>query len=222
MKKLITFVAAMLFCSTAWALDYAGATANGSITAVDKHIDIQHGIYDQEHNAIADLTIGYEYNHFLIQLHGSARGQWSDADTAFDLEEYSGGVSVGGTFGGFDLTVGDRYLVFTDMDNVNEVYVSADGSWAYGGFNLTAYQDTSDISNLDTLWVDGSVTATYFASLTVGASYNDGDIARYWGEVSKDFGTGLALTPFVRYETNKPSLESSNIDYTTVGLKASF
>ena len=223
MKIIITLLLACFLALPAYALDYAGATANGSITAVDKHIDYQHGVFDQEHNAIADLTIGYEYNHFLIQLHGGARGQWIDADTSFDMAEYSGAVDVGGRFGGFDLTVGDRYIVFTDADNVNEVYVSADGEWRFGGFNVTGYYNTEDFSDFsNALWVDAEVTASYFLDLTVGASYHDGDMARYFGEVSRDFGSGLVLTPFVRYQTNKPSLDSSNVDYTTVGLRASF
>jgi len=223
MKKIITLLVAMLFCSTAYAVEYAGATANGTITVQDKYLDYQHGVYSQEHTGLAELTIGYEVNHFLIQLNGSARGEWIDADKSFDMKEYGGGLEVGGTFGGFDLTVGDRYLVFIDGDNVNEVYVSADGKWAYGGFGVTAYYNTEDFSDFNNaLWVDAEVTASYFLDLTVGASYHDGDMARYFGEVSKGFGEGLVLTPFVRYETNKPSLDASNIDYTTVGLRASF
>ena len=223
MKRLATLLLACFLPLSAYGVEYAGATANGSITAQEKYIDFQHGVFSQEHTGLAKLTIGYEVNHFLIQLNGSARGEWIDADKSFDMKEYGGGLAVGGTFGGFDLTIGDRYLVFVDGDNVNEVYVSADGDWAYGGFNVTAHYPTEDISEFNqNLWVDAQVTASYFLDLTVGASYHDGDMARYFGEVSRDFGSGLVLTPFVRYETNKPSLEASNIDYTTVGLKASF
>ena len=223
MKRLATLLLACFLPLSAFGVEYAGATANGSITGVDKHIDMQHGIYDQEHNAIADLTIGYEYNHFLVQLNGSARGQWSDADTAFDVEEYSGGVSVGGTFGGFVLAVGDRYIVFLEDENANEIYAVAEGDWRFGGFNVEAYYNTADFGDFNkSFWVDGSLTASLLVDATIGASYHDRDVARYWAELSKDFGSGLVLTPFVRYETNKPSLEASNIDYTTVGLKASF
>jgi len=218
MKRIATILLACFLASPAFAFDFGGASVNGSITGVDKYVFRGVNISDN-HQAIGELKTSYKASDVLLEGFGYARGEWSHPDANADFKEYRIGGSVGYEVSGFTIKAGDVFYIL-DTDNRNEVFVSADGDWMFGGFNTTAYYDTGkDFS--EGVWVDASVTGTYIADLTLGASYStaEDNISRYFGEVGMDFtAKSLTMRPFLRYETDR----NFDRDYYVIGGRFSF